>query len=118
MKLITGILHEDEVTIKRTEAGPPDDDGVPTRTTTEHVWEEVNVQQTMAVETHDHTSQYNRTRWRVSGPPVDVKSSDIIVWRGEEYEVDGEPQTTRGRYKIESTTLFMVEHSGITRWVN
>lgn len=109
------ILHDDTVTILKTTSGAVDDDGVPTTTTTEHEWKNVNVQQLTADELTDQGRETNVTIWRVSGPPppVALEASDRIMWRGGKYrEIDGQPDARAGKYRIQHTSLQMVRATG------
>lgn len=111
---LPGILHDDTVTIVTTTIGLPDADGLPTTTTIESVWEGVNVQQVQADELDNHQQDTNTTYYRVAGsqPPVPVKASDRIKWRGEEYLVDGQPDVRTGPYRLEHVALRMYRSNG------
>lgn len=106
------ILHDDTVTIVSISSGPPDEDGVPTRTETEKPWKNVNVQQLTSKELTDRGRNTTITTWAVSGPPADADAGDLIRWRGNDYRVDGEPDTRIGRYRINHTSLLMVRATG------
>ena len=110
--LLSTILHDTAVTILRSTLGPPDSDGVPTETTVEIPWRGVNVQQVGSKDLADAGRDTRVTTWRVSGPPVDVDGGDRIRWLGNEYQVDGEPDTRLGAHRINRTKLFMVKGVG------
>ena len=110
--ILPGILHNDEVTIVTLSSGLPDNNGVPQETRTEKPWAPVNVHQTMASEEHDHANESTLTRWRVSGPPIDLDADDLIIWNGETFEIDGEPDTRTGDFRINRTVLFMTRARG------
>lgn len=111
-----GILHDDAVTIIVEEGtGLPDDDGVPQYATREVEWAGVNVQQINTDETPDPGEREGVvTRWRVAGaiPATIPEEGDRIRWRGQEYEVDGEPDVRAGAYRIEHAALTMVKAKG------
>lgn len=112
MRLITGLIHTETLQVTHTETGDPDDDGVPTQTTTTTEWKNVNVQQMQSLETDDVVGEYRITRWRCSGPPHNIDGNDTLTWRGDEYEVEGDVQTREGALVIEGTTLTMMKARG------
>lgn len=112
MSVLSRILHDDEVTIERVTTGLPDDDGTPTETTVRSPWKGVSVQQMTSKDLADAGRDTRITTWRVSGPPVQIDGGDKIIWRGATYRVDGEPDTRRGRHRINHTALLMVKGTG------
>jgi len=111
---LPGILHDDTVVIVTTTTGLPDADGLPTSTTVETVWEGVNVQQVQADELDNERQNSSTTYYRVAGsePPVVIKESDRIKWRGDEYLIDGKPDVRKGYYRLEHVSLRMYESKG------
>lgn len=109
--MMTSPLWDDAVVIIQLAGGLPDPDGLPTQGRTETPWAPVNVQQVAADETTDGHQQATATSWRVAGPPVpvEVRAGDLIRWNGTEYAVDGNPDTRRGRFRLEHTSLEMVK---------
>lgn len=108
------ILHSDGLTIVTTATGLPDADGIPAETTIETAWEGVNVQQVQADELDDHQQDTNTTWYRVAGsqPPVVLKASDRLKWRGKEYLIDGEPDVRTGPHRLEHVSLRMYRSNG------
>lgn len=107
-------LHDDAVVIVSTAHGLPDADGLPAETAVETAWEGVNVQQLSAEDVDDEAQDTNTAFYRVAGAiaPVEVKASDRIKWRGKTYQIKGEPDTRRGRFRIEHTSLVMYRSEG------
>ena len=105
-------LHDETVTIRISEYGPPDQYGVSSQTFTEIVWSGVNIQQVKAELLSDQDRNTSRTWYRVSGPPVAISTADTILWHGIRYRIDGEPDTRRGAGRIEHTSLRMYYAQG------
>jgi hypothetical protein len=74
----------------------------------------VNVQQVAAEDLTDHERETQVVKFRVSGaiPTVPVHSTDRIEWDGAAFEIEGDPDTRRGRYRIEHTSLTMTKVRG------
>lgn len=90
------IIHAEQLTLRRVESGPPDAAGRASETVTEHVLDGFSCAPTGSQESAG-AEKVITSRWRASGPPTDlVRDHDRVVWRGEEFEVDGRPQTFYG----------------------
>ena len=91
---LANLLHRDEVTVRRTTEGEPDEDGVPTSTTVNQVIGGCTVQ---PVGTKESLGQNDivTSRWMVSTrEPQDwIQAADTVLWRAGTYYVDGRPQT-------------------------
>lgn len=108
------LLHDDEVVIiHRTEDGI-DEDGVPITVQKRFRWPRVNIQRTSAEELTDQGRNTTATIYRVTGahPPVPIEAGARIQWRGDTYEVDGEPETRTGRARVNYTALHMIHTQG------
>lgn len=105
------ILHDQTLTIRRITQGEADADGVPTTTTTDTSWEHVAVQQVETVEHNDNRAT-TVTTFRASGPIADIDPTDVLVWEGATYRVVGKPDTRRGKYRINHTSLRMQTAAG------
>lgn len=108
------LLHDEAVVILQASGQGIDDDGVPVTTTTRIPWDRVNVQRVTAEELTDQGRNTSRTTYRVSGPvaPVVIDDGDAIEWRGDVYQVDGEPDTRTGRARANYTALHMTRVTG------
>lgn len=103
------ILHDDTVTIvKVTTSTTPDADGLPAETTATHTWDGVNVQQ-VGTREWDNDRHTTVVRYRVAGPipPVTISAADRISWRGEHYEIEGQPDVRTGPLRINHCALVM-----------
>lgn len=110
---LPALLHDDSVTIVSVTEGFPDDYGVPTVIKVETPWDGVNVQQTTTTEDNNSREQATR-KYRVAGPvpPVQIENNSLIKWRGEDYRVEGEPDTRTGYGRLNHTSLIMVRVTG------
>lgn len=107
--MIGALLHPHTVVVERVTFGPPDDDGVPTQTTSEQRWGPCSVQQATTTET-DGSTEFVTDRWRVSGPLADwIRPGDRVRWNGSWFEVNGEPAHFTGG-ALDHTEV------AITRW--
>lgn len=107
-------LHDGEVTIvKVTEGTTPNAAGVAEKTTTPTPWKNVSVQQTDTTE-HVDNRDVTVVEYRVSGPIPSVVpvAHDTIIYDGLAYEIVGEPDTRRGRLRINHTSLLMQRATG------
>jgi hypothetical protein len=95
--------------------GDVDVDGVPiTQAPIETPWVGVNVQQLNTDEDLSARRNLTVSTFRVSGPipAVIPTSADRIRRGGIEYSIVGEPDTRRGRHRINHTSLIITDARG------
>lgn len=88
------LLHPDSVTLVYVKHGAPDEDGVPTSTTTRMDILACNVQPVDGSEVAAPDMETVTIRWRVSTASPGASSvhvGDRVEWAGTSYRVDEEP---------------------------
>ncbi|WNM27550.1 hypothetical protein RN607_00690 [Demequina capsici] len=108
---LTHVLHTESVTIiKAAPTGDTDADGVPiTDAPTQTAWSGLAIQQTTADETTAGDVDEVATTYSLSGPipSVELTAADTIRWNGIDYSIVGDPDTRRGRHRINHTSLVL-----------
>lgn len=96
--MITDLLHGETVTVVRRALGGPDEDGVSQVVETTVDVDGCNVQpilSTISINGVEHLADNDSItqRWMVSAPlGLGLHAEDRIRWRGQEFEIWGEPQ--------------------------
>lgn len=108
-------LHGETLTIQTRVAGPPDDDGEPTYTTTESTVDGCNVQPVLAEGDALFTQTTVVSRWKVNGPTGRfisglITGDSIITWRGTDFKPNGAVQDFHTADHLgEHTELYILE---------
>lgn len=111
--MIGSPLHTETLLLHLVTSGPADADGVPTRTVQDVTLEGCNVQPQTTTERRTGGAVIATGKWRVSGPLEErIRPSSRVTWRGDPYDVDGEPAHYRSGTDLDHTEFVLVAHRG------
>lgn len=91
-------IHGEEITVRQITSGKPDANGRARETPVDHVLSGFSVVPVGSEESVGNEKVIT-SRYRVSGPSTDlVRAHDRVLWRGDEYKVDGHPRSFYGAF--------------------
>lgn len=98
MSWFDSVIHAEQLELVRVSSGTPDANG-----RAPEITERIPLQGYSVAPVGSEESVGNEkvitSRYRVSGPSTDlVRAHDRVLWRGEEYKVDGLPQSFHGAF--------------------
>jgi hypothetical protein len=107
-------LHRESLTIQIVTTGAPDEDGLPTQTSTESTFAGFNVQPVISARSTEGVDNQTLVtkRWKVSGPPIPGLTADSrILWRGSPFKPWGD--VTAQHYAVmPHSEFYMIDWAG------